>query len=128
MERVTMKNNIHIRPLQQPLPISTKKSIPKPPTTSFKDILVDAQQLKVSKHAKQRLAERDIEINDQQWQKVHEKVNEAQKKGITDSLVLIKNAALLVSVKNQTVVTAMSMKEASSKIFTNINGAIVVED
>lgn len=96
--------------------------------SQFKDILVDAQTVKVSKHAKERLQERNIMINDKQWQAITEKMIEAKNKGITDSLVVTNDAALLVSTKNHTVVTAMNKEEATNKIFTNINGTILINE
>ncbi|WP_099158101.1 TIGR02530 family flagellar biosynthesis protein [Virgibacillus ndiopensis] len=98
------------------------------PQTSFKDVLLDVQSLKVSKHAKERLNERNITIDDKEWQTISEKMVEARHKGVTDSLVITNKAALLVSAKNNTVVTAMNRDEASSKIFTNINGTIVINE
>ncbi|HEX7065297.1 MAG TPA: TIGR02530 family flagellar biosynthesis protein [Bacillales bacterium] len=83
--------------------------------------------LKISKHAQQRLQERNISIDAGQWQSIQSRVTEAGKKGITDSLVVTKNAALVVSMKNNTVVTAMNRKEASTHIFTNINGTILMD-
>ena len=50
----------------------------------------------------------------------------SKKKGVNESLVIVNNAALIVSAKNETVITAMNLQEASNQIFTNINGAIIV--
>ncbi|MBR3121575.1 TIGR02530 family flagellar biosynthesis protein [Oceanobacillus profundus] len=94
----------------------------------FKDILSQEQGLKISKHASQRIAERNIQIDEQQWEIIGEKMQEAKKKGITDSLIVMNNAALLVNAKNHTVVTAMNREEATSRIFTNINGTILIND
>ena len=82
--------------------------------------------LKVSKHANQRLLERNIHISDAQWQLVSDKVSEARSKGVKDSLVLMDQAALIVSAKNSTVITAMDRKEANNQLFTNIDGTIVL--
>jgi flagellar operon protein len=84
-------------------------------------------QLIVSKHAGERLKQRNIQISNDKWKKIEEKVSEAKKLGVTDSLVLLPNAALIVSAKNQTVITALNREEAASQIFTNINGTIVLE-
>ncbi|MFD1850377.1 TIGR02530 family flagellar biosynthesis protein [Oceanobacillus bengalensis] len=98
-------------------------------TLQFKDILSEQnQKLKISKHASERLNERNIHIDEHQWQQIEAKMREAKKKGITDSLVVMNDAALLVSAKNNTVVTAMDRKEATSRIFTNINGTILMND
>ena len=61
------------------------------------------------------------------WQQISEKVIEAKKLGVKESLVLLDDAALIVSAKNQTVITAMDRNEATSQIFTNINGTIVMD-
>ncbi|WP_186577467.1 TIGR02530 family flagellar biosynthesis protein [Aquibacillus kalidii] len=95
--------------------------------TSFQDVLSKVQDLSISKHAKERLTERKIMIDDKQWQQISEKVWEAKQKGITDSLVLTNDAALVVSATNNTVVTAMDRTEAASRIFTNINGTILLD-
>jgi flagellar operon protein len=84
-------------------------------------------KLTVSKHAQERLMQRNIKITNENWQKIETKITEAKKLGITDSLVLLPNAALIVSAKNQTVITALDRKEAVSQIFTNINGTIILE-
>ncbi|MBP2077662.1 TIGR02530 family flagellar biosynthesis protein [Oceanobacillus polygoni] len=123
-----MDHRIHQVP-QHALQFPTIKSHEsKQSSISFKDILSQEQGLKISKHASQRLTERNIQIDDQQWQMIGEKVREAKKKGITDSLVVMNNAALLVNAKNHTVVTAMDRQEATSRIFTNINGTILMND
>lgn len=118
----------HIRELQHHFPLPVQKQKTRPKTASFKDVFQTVQDLKVSKHAQQRINERNIRINDKQWEVIAEKMKEAKYKGVTDSLVVTKDAALLVSTKNNTIVTAMNHQEASSKIFTNINGTIVINE
>ncbi|MGG3451330.1 TIGR02530 family flagellar biosynthesis protein [Domibacillus aminovorans] len=82
----------------------------------------------ISKHAEQRLKERGIAINSDQWQSIGEKLAEAGSKGVKDSLILLKDAALIASAKNNTVITVMNREEARSQIFTNINGTIVMDN
>jgi flagellar operon protein len=95
---------------------------------SFSEHLKTAtdQQLKISKHASERMQERNIEISDTQWQQLNDKVYEAQQKGVKQPLVLLEHAALIVSAKNATVITALDRQEAKSQIFTNIDGTIVL--
>lgn len=104
-----------------------KKEETKVQKESFKDILSTFDKIKISKHAKQRMAERDIKISIKQWNDIETKMKEAKKKGVTDSLVVMDHATLLVSTKNNTVVTALNHDEASSRIFTNINGTILID-
>jgi len=84
-------------------------------------------KLSVSKHAQIRLEQRNIHISTDDWKVIEEKVNEAKKMGVKESLVLLNDAALIVSAKNQTVITAMDRKEASTQIFTNIDGTIIID-
>ncbi|HLR40970.1 MAG TPA: TIGR02530 family flagellar biosynthesis protein [Virgibacillus sp.] len=122
-----MTHRIH--PLQQHYAINTPpvKNIKQKSQFHFKDVLTNVQDLKISKHAKHRLQERNIHIDEKQWKIIGEKVSEAKQKGVTDSLVVMDQSALLVSTKNNTVVTAMNREEATSKIFTNINGTILID-
>lgn len=97
------------------------------PNVSFNEILTEQQKLKVSKHASDRMKERNIDIPEKLWQTIGEKVQEARQKGITDSLVILNDATLLVSAKNNTVVTALDRQEADNRIFTNIDGTILID-
>ena len=121
------KFSIHRVPLhpsiRQTQPTATKSQ------QSFKAHLQEAtnqQELKVSKHAHERIIARKIAISDQEWQAVSDKVFEAHSKGVKQPLVLMDQAALIVSAKNATVITAMDRTEAKRQIFTNIDGTIVL--
>ncbi len=104
----------------------------KMPARSFASYIDEAvireQPLKVSKHAEKRLQERNINVQESTWIKLSERMAEARKRGIQDSLVVLKDAALIVSAQNNTVITAMDRREAQSQIFTNINGTILIDE
>lgn len=82
--------------------------------------------LKFSAHAAQRLQERKITLDSATMTKVNEAIDKADAKGIDDTLVLTKDAALIVNVKNRTVITAMDRGSMTGNVFTNIDGAVVV--
>lgn len=84
------------------------------------------EELKISKHANERMSERNIQISDEEWEKITDKVMEARSKGVKQPLVLMDQAALIVSAKNGTVITAMKRDEAKEQLFTNIDGTIVL--
>lgn len=117
-----------IQQLQQHYHVQRPKQLAKPTAVNFKDVLTQVQDIKISKHAQQRLDERNIHIDERQWQVIGEKMNEAKQKGVTDSLVVMNQAALLVSTLNHTVVTAMDREEATTRVFTNINGTILINE
>ncbi|WP_421101211.1 TIGR02530 family flagellar biosynthesis protein [Sporosarcina psychrophila] len=123
------KLNLHRIPSQPLIRQGQALASTPSPKQSFLEHLnkaVQPAELKISKHASERLAERNIQITDAEWAHVTEKVNEAKLKGIKDSLVLMDQAALIVSAKNSTVITAMDRMEARDQLFTNIDGTIVL--
>ena len=90
---------------------------------SFQQILENKQELHFSKHANERLANRNIDLTEEQKKRLKEGVNRASSKGIRDSLVMVDNMAFIVNVTNRTVITAVD--NGDDKIFTNIDGAVV---
>ena len=94
---------------------------------SFEDVLRQKQKpLKFSKHATQRLSQRNINLSDEQNIRLTNGVTEAEKKGVNESLVLVDNLAFIVNVPNKTVVTAMDQEETNANVFTNIDGAVIM--
>ncbi len=85
-----------------------------------------SSKLKFSKHADQRLADRNINLSDKQIKRLEDGTEAASAKGIKESLMLMDDLAFIVNVKNSTVVTAMSKQDENERIFTNIDGAIFV--
>ncbi len=83
-------------------------------------------QLKVSNHAQTRLQSRNIQLDQAAWQRVSEGVDKAAAKGSKEALVMVDNAALVVSVKNRTVITAVDQAHLKDNVFTNIDSAVIV--
>lgn len=109
------------RAIQKPGPGSTAGA---GPGTSALDQV--KAPLKFSAHASQRLRERKIELDQVTMGKVNDAIDKADAKGIDDTLVLTKDAALIVNVKNRTVITAMDRAQMTGNVFTNIDGAVIV--
>ena len=88
--------------------------------------VMEQSELKFSKHAVNRLNDRNIALTDAQNVRLENGVKQASEKGITESLVLIDSLAFIVNVPNKTVVTAMDQTETNGNIFTNIDGAVII--
>ncbi len=82
--------------------------------------------LKFSKHAVERLADRQIDLTKDQMTRLENGAKKASEKGINESLVMVDSLAFIVSVKNKTVITAMDSEETTDHIFTNIDGAVLM--
>ncbi|RDU22429.1 TIGR02530 family flagellar biosynthesis protein [Anaerosacchariphilus polymeriproducens] len=99
---------------------------------SFEEILQEQQktnesrELKFSKHALNRLSDRNINLSQGQKTRLEEGTLKAEEKGIKESLVLVDDLVFIVNIKNQTVVTAMDQTEANENVFTNIDGAVII--
>lgn len=124
-----MMNRVNIQHIPYHPPIHATVAKQNQVTKSFVEHLkqaTDIQELKISRHASERLEERGISISDSEWQHVTEKVFEAREKGVQQPLVLMEQAALIISAKNATVITALDRAEAKQQLFTNIDGTIVL--
>ena len=83
--------------------------------------------VKFSAHAVARLASRNISLTTNDISKINEAVGKLEQKGGRESLVLMGSLAFIVSVKNNTVITAVdSNRNASGNIFTNIDSALIM--
>ena len=69
---------------------------------------------------------RGIKFEPQDMQRLNDAVQRAASKGSKDSLILMNDSALIVSVKNKTVVTVMDKNALKENVFTNIDSTVVV--
>ena len=100
---------------------------------SFQDILSGKKsnieengEVRFSKHAANRLADRNIELTKEQVNRLNLGAAKASAKGIQESLVLVDSLAFIVNVPNQTVITAMNQTETDENVFTKIDGAVII--
>ena len=99
---------------------------------SFQDILeqkradINSSELRFSKHASMRLINRNINLSEEQKERLITGAEQAEAKGIKESLVLVDSLAFIVNIPNRTVVTAMEQGETAENIYTNIDGAVII--
>ena len=82
--------------------------------------------VKFSNHAIERMQSRGVSFNKGDLDRINQAVDKASAKGSKDTLVLMNDAALIVSVKNKTVVTVMDQAALKENVFTNIDSTIVM--
>ena len=96
---------------------------------SFVEILSEKSdalkpELMFSKHAAERLSDRNIALTASQLSRLTRGTREAEDKGIRSSLVMVDDLAFIVNTKSNTVVTAMDPGN-DKNVFTNIDGAVI---
>lgn len=84
-----------------------------------------AAPVRWSSHAVDRLAQRRIAVSPEMQQRLQGAVDDLAAKGARESLVLMDGVALVVSVANRTVITAVGEDRMRDQIFTNIDSAAV---
>lgn len=82
--------------------------------------------LKFSNHAVERMRSRGISFQPEEMKSIENAVTKAAAKGAKDTLVLAGDNALIVSVKNNTVVTVMDRAAMKENVFTNIDSTVVI--
>ncbi len=85
-----------------------------------------AKQVSFSRHAVERLESRRLDLSEQDLAKLDDTVEKMAHKGARESLIYLNDIALVVSVANRKVITAMDGSSARENIFTNIDSAAII--
>lgn len=130
MDELTVKR---LTPPAAPVTTGTPgavRTISQPPAgASFQEILrqrMAESSLSFSKHAVNRVVERNIQLNQTSMDRLHQGVRLAEEKGLQEPLILVGNTAFIVSVKNNTVITTVEPDELQGSVFTNIDGTVII--
>ena len=100
---------------------------------AFRDVLAETLrasqgELRFSAHALERIEGRDLALTSEDMTRISEAVSEIARKGGREALVLTDRLALIVSVPNRTVITALPRGESGERVFTNIDSAAILSD
>lgn len=85
-----------------------------------------ADELQFSKHSRERIQQRGISLTEELMADMNAAAGKARLKGAKDVVMIGKDAAFIVNVPNNMVVTAMSGEEMKENIFTNIDSAVLL--
>jgi flagellar operon protein len=94
---------------------------------SFQDELnkrLQSQTLNFSAHAMERLRVRNIRLNQEDLSRLGSAIDKVAAKGGRESLVVYKDTAYVVSVRNRTVITAVDTARMQDHVFTQIDSAV----
>ena len=109
-----------------------QNQVQKPDNKAFEKTFMEAvkrqeqvnQTVKISSHATDRMIQRDITLSDEDLSKINDAVNRLETKGAKESLLLYKDLAFIASIKNKTIITAMSGNEVDT--VTNIDSFVKI--
>ena len=128
IEKMNLTEGQPVRQLQQAAPSSAAKAGAREAFDAIlRRELSNLQEVTFSAHALSRIAARNIRMDDGGRAKLAEAVEMARAKGAQESLVFLDNVAMVVSVRNRTVITVLDRAEMRGNVFTNIDSAVVME-
>jgi flagellar operon protein len=114
-------------------PPGTRVTIPPAGAPQFRDVLRDTAAaragtpLKFSAHAMLRLESRNIKLTPDDVARMNAMADKAAAKGAKQSLFLMNDVAMVVSIKNRTVITAVDHDSMKDNVFTNIDSAAIIK-
>lgn len=82
--------------------------------------------LKFSNHAVERMSQRGITFSPDQISKIENAASKAQAKGSKETLIFANDSALIVNLKDKTIVTVMDKNALRENVFTNIDSTIMI--
>jgi flagellar operon protein len=120
-------------------PVGRPVDIPPTGATSFRSVLDAAtatqpastttsgsEPLKFSAHAMARLQSRNISLTSDDVTRMNAMADKAAAKGAKNSLFIVRDVAMVVSIKNRTVITAVDSDSMKENVFTNIDSAAII--
>ncbi|MHB8461438.1 MAG: TIGR02530 family flagellar biosynthesis protein [Vulcanimicrobiaceae bacterium] len=113
-------------------PTGVPVQIPPTGTDSFRAVLDRAAgapatgSLRISAHAAARLQSRNITLSNDDMTRLSAMADKAAAKGAKNSLFIMRDVAMVVSITNRTVITAVDRESMKENVFTNIDSAALV--
>ncbi len=119
-----------VEPIRTQRPGQTTPAAGESRGPSFDEILRGqvGGRVKLSAHAQERLQTRGIELTSVDLDRIDRAMEKLAEKGGRESLLVMDKAALVVSVENRTVITAMAPNDLRDHAFTQIDSAMLLKD
>jgi flagellar operon protein len=115
-----------IEPLQQH---NKKQQVPREFQTIMQEALsprTDDKELKISSHAQKRLDQRGFSLAGEDMSNLSQAMDELDDKGSKNSLLFYKDMALIASIDNRTIITALNQNELDTVM--NIDSTKFIKD
>ena len=90
----------------------------------FEQLQSESSTLTFSKHAAQRVEQREIELSAERLERLNEGVRIAREKGLNDTLIIVDDSAFVVNTGASKVITGL--QGLIGRVITNIDGTVIV--
>lgn len=92
----------------------------------LQETIQQKQEVQFSKHAKERIDQRGIEVTTTLMNDLNNAVEKAKQKGAKDVVIIGSKEVFIVNIPNNIVVTTLSGAEMKNNIFTKIDSAVIL--
>ena len=92
----------------------------------LQETIQQKQEVQFSKHAKERIDQRGIEVTTTIMNDLNNAVAKAKQKGAKDVVIIGPKEVFIVNIPNNIVVTTLSGAEMKNNIFTKIDSAVIL--
>ncbi|MBA4180987.1 MAG: hypothetical protein C0506_10405 [Anaerolinea sp.] len=117
--------SLPIGPAAAPLRPAAPRPLPSG-RPSFGETLQKAGEgVQLSRHAQKRVERRDLDLDAGRLERLDSAISRAAEKGSRNSVVMLDDLAVVVDVRERTVVTAMNAQAGREKVFTNIDSVVI---
>lgn len=100
--------------------------VPSGPFDAALQKAIGSREIRFSRHAMDRMDRRNITLNPDEMARLKGAIDRAEKSGMKESLVILDQNALIVSVPNRTVITAMDRSSMQDSLVTHIDSAVLL--
>ena len=104
----------------------TQKDTVKTEKTFEEELQLSLNNIKISKHAGQRISERNITLDQTSLKRLSSGIDAAYGKGVKNALIMMDENMFIVNTDSRTVITGTQKQYCNSNVFTNIDGALVI--
>lgn len=92
----------------------------------LQETIQQKQEVQFSKHAKERIDQRGIEVTTTLMNDLNNAVAKAKQKGAKDVVIIGPKEVFIVNIPNNIVVTTLNGAEMKNNIFTKIDSAVIL--
>ncbi len=125
-----ISNNLNIKRLENQLISNSKGKHSVKRDKSFDQVLESIKkrelEIKFSKHAVERLNNRDMDLNMDEIYRLNNAFQKAKSKGVKDALIIMDDKAFIANINNNVIVTTINKEQLKDNVFTNIDGAVII--